>query len=258
MCRIVNAPYRDSDASMSEVGADGELPLVRTFPCRVTRGYEPRCAPRSDNMTAMSTHLRDLVVERVGPIVETLNDVMETAVSLSEQAITQTAKIGRDYRSTRVHVARAKARSLLLADEPAGWNVDKRPNNAGLHLYGDDMTLRFLHSRTVVPSPGPNSARRAWYLNSPLEENPALFEEPEKFLLVWGADFDAGLASMRIVHPIGTWRFGGNARIDLDFPLDDPEVFTSSRFDTRDEEEDLPMPSKEEAAEEGDERDASA
>lgn len=206
----------------------------------------------------MSTELRDLILERMSPLVPVLNAVMAKAVTVAEHAVTDAAEIEAEYRTTRVHVARAKARSLLTARDLGAWQVDEnQAKNAALHLYSDDLVLRFLHSPSVVPSPGTNIARRAWYTNAPMMDNAKLFEEPERLLLIWAADFAAGTVSMRAVHPIGTWKYGEKARIDLSVPLDDGEEFASS-FDTRDEEEDLDMPTRTEAAEEEDERDASA
>lgn len=217
-----------------------------------------QCAICGDNITGMSTALRDLILERMSPLVPVLNTVMAKAVTVAEHAVTDAAEIEAEYRTTRVHVARAKARSLLTARDLGAWQVDEnQAKNAALHLYSDDLVLRFLHSPTVVPSPGTNFARRAWYTNTPMEDNARLFEEPERLLLIWAADFAAGTVSMRAVHPIGAWKYGEKARIDLSVPLDDEDEFASS-FDTRDEEEDLDMPTRTEAAEEEDERDASA
>ncbi|WP_448230893.1 hypothetical protein [Microbacterium lacticum] len=208
----------------------------------------------------MSTELRDLILERMSPLVPVLNTVMAKAVTVAEHAVTDTAEIEPKYRSTRVHVARTKALSLLTArDDLGAWAVDEnQAKKTALRLYSDDVVLRFLHSPTVVPSPGKNHARRAWYTNTSLVENPQLFASPERFLLIWAADFAAGTVAMKVVHPTNAWEFGEKARIDLSVPLDDGEEFTSASFDTRDEEEDLDMPTRTEAAEEEDERDASA
>jgi hypothetical protein len=199
----------------------------------------------------MSTDLRDLVVEHLAPLVPTLSSVMAQAVTVAEQAITETAQIEAEYRTTRVHVARAKARSLLSAQELDGWQVDEtQSKNAALHLYSEGMVLRFLHSPSAVPSPGSNLARRAWYTNGPLLSTDQLFSGPERFLLIWSANFAAGTVSMRAVHTVGPWKYGEKARIDLSVPLDDADEFTFASFDTRDEEEDLTMPTHTEAAEE--------
>lgn len=207
----------------------------------------------------MSTELRDLILERLSPLVSVLNTVMAQAVTVAEQAVTDTAEIEAKYRSTRVHVARTKALSLLTVHDNLGdWVVDEtQAKKTALRLYSDDVVLRFLHSPTVVPSPGKNHARRAWYTNAPLVDSLQLFASPERFLLIWAADFAAGAVSMKVVHPTGPWEFGEKARIDLSIPLNDEE-FTSASFDTRDEEEDLTMPTRTEAAEAEDERDASA
>ena len=111
----------------------------------------------------MSTELRDLILERMSPLVPVLNTVMAKAVTVAEHAVTDTAEIEPKYRSTRVHVARTKALSLLTArDDLGAWAVDEnQAKKTALRLYSDDVVLRFLHSPTVVPSPGKNHARRA-------------------------------------------------------------------------------------------------
>lgn len=207
----------------------------------------------------MSTKLRDLILERITPIVPILNTVMEQAVTVAEHAVTDTAGIETKYRIPRVHIARTKALSLLAARDDLGvWSVDQtQAKKTALHLYSDDVVLRFLHSPAAVPSPGKNFARRAWYTNTPLIENPQLFDTPERFLLIWAADFAAGTVSMDVVHPTSPWEFGEKARIDLSVPLEDEDAFTSASFTTRDEEDDLTMPTRAEAAE-GDEEDATA
>ncbi|MCC4250193.1 MULTISPECIES: hypothetical protein [Microbacterium] len=152
-----------------------------------------------------------------------------------------------------MHLTRAVARARLDEAKLSGWTLNAtQTRNSAIQLCHDDLVLRFLHSTSAVPAPGRNFARRAWYTNSALVENEVLFAEPERLLMMWGADFATGTVNLHLVHTVAPWDFGKRARIDMFVPVDSVEDFESAVFDSQDE-EDLESPSREEAVEgEGD------
>lgn len=203
----------------------------------------------------MSTPFHEQVVTSLAPIVETLNLIASEAVTGAEEAasgldLPRTAL----YHPTRVHIARAVMRHRLEEAELHDWKVNKLQRmNTPVRLHSEGFDLRFLHTTSFIPAPGANKARRQWYSNPPLIEQEGLFSTPERLLALWSADFASGEVAIRVVHPIGTWKHGEKAKIDLSIPLDDTSFFVDTPFDTMDDEEDIIMPSEIEAAEEQEE-----
>lgn len=208
----------------------------------------------------MMTNAR--VLTAIRPIEALLCRTMAEAVTTADTAATGTLLLPRTaaYQSTRVHMARARARVILEDELTDGWFVNEfERHNTALHLYTNGIAMRLLHTPTgVAPAPGQNFARRAWY-TAPLDESPAqLVEEDVKLLALWSADFQAGLVDIRVVRPLRPWAYGASEKVDISIPLDPNSTFTSQGYDTRDDEEDLSFPTREEAGEEGDAADASA
>lgn len=199
----------------------------------------------------MSTFEPGEIIERIAPLVPILHEIGPASVTAADEACTSVLGLPQMpiYHPTRVHLARAGLHRSLSRASVDGWHLDEEQTlNTPVHLYSDGLALRMLHSVTLAPpAPGPNFARRAWYTNHPLIDNEELFSAPEQMLLIWGADFAQGLVSFRVVHTTGPWRYGDNSKIDLSIWLDNEEDFASATFETRDEEEDLELPSREEA-----------
>ncbi len=213
------------------------------------------CVKAGDNITGVDTPFHEQVRDLLAPIVGTLDEVAAAAVMSAEETATGLELPQTNiYRPTRVHLARALMRHQLERAGLDDWVVDSRQTlNTPLHLRSGDYTLRFLHTGPFMPAPGANRARQRWFANPRLPLDDALFEEPVNLLLLWQADFKAGLVSMRAVHPIGVWKYGGKVKIDLSIPLDDESFFDEDlAFNTRDE-EDLQLPGTTEAAEEPEE-----
>lgn len=199
----------------------------------------------------MTTFEPERIVERIAPLVPVLHEIGPAAVTAADEACSSVMGLPQKpiYHPTRVHLARAGLHRSLAVAPLDGWHLDEEQSfNTPVHLYSDGLALRMLHSVSLAPpAPGPNAARRAWYTNRPLIENDELFSAPEQMLLIWGADFAQGIVSFRVVHTTGPWRYGDSSKIDLSIWLDNEEDFESATFETRDEEEDLEMPSREEA-----------
>ncbi|WP_164884540.1 hypothetical protein [Leucobacter muris] len=201
----------------------------------------------------MDTPLHERVRLALAPIAGTLAKISEDAVTTAESAASVLEIPHTDhYQPTRVHMARARMHKRLCGVDLGPWALDLgQRNNTPIHLRTEGLALRFLHTSGVVPAPGTNLARQYWYSNQGLFDDEALVARSvEMLLLLWTADFAAGTAFMRVVHPVGTWKYGEKAQTDLSIPLNDLEFFEDGGFDTRDDEEDLVMPSKREAAEE--------
>lgn len=203
----------------------------------------------------MDTPFHERVRALLAPIVETLDEVAVSAVTSAEETATS-LELPRTniYRPTRVHLARALMRKQLEDYGLDDWVVDsKQTLNTPLHLRTEGHTLRFLHTGQYMPAPGANRARQRWFANPRLPLDDGLFQDHVNLLLLWNANFKAGLVSMRVVHPIGLWKYGGKVKIDLSIPLDDQSFFVEDQvFDTRDQEE-LLLPGATEAAEDPEE-----
>jgi len=82
-------------------------------------------------------------------------------------------------------------------------------------LCNDVLELRLL--RPVgkdVPPPGPNPARQAHYTN--VHDN-LLGIRGSRLLGPWSIDPASGEVSIRVVRPIGTWKWRANAKLGIDF-----------------------------------------
>lgn len=200
--------------------------------------------------------MTERVLAAVRPIEGLLCHVLLDAVTTADAAATGRLELPRTapYQPVRVHMARARARKSLEDEVIPGWFVnDLERQNTALHMYTAGIAMRFLHTPTgVTPAPGPNRARRAWYTAAldGLEEN--MVPDEIKLIALWSADFQAGLVDVRVVRPVRTWAYGGKEKVDISIPLDAGASFTSQGYDPRDDEEELPFPSREEAAEEED------
>src|SRR5262249_25007414 len=92
--------------------------------------------------------------------------------------------------------------------------------NGRLWLAYEGLKLRLLRPLPgmTVPPPGPNIARIAYYGNA----NANLFGVRGSNLIgMWQIDA-AGSATIRIVRPIGKWRYGSPEDVDVDFYLPQP------------------------------------
>ncbi len=128
---------------------------------------------------------------------------------------------GREYQPTVHHLARAHSRRLLLAAGAAGdlgnWEVAKPKPNLQVLLHNDVLEFRLLlPAGKDVPPPGPNPARQAYYTN--IHDN-LLGIRGSRLLGLWSIDPASEEVSIRVVRPIGTWKWRANAKLDIDFVL---------------------------------------
>jgi hypothetical protein len=160
---------------------------------------------------------------------------------------------GSGYTKGRTDLTRDHARRQLETVGGLGeWKLGKQQSGRIL-LSNGLMLIRVLHGAPFpgdTPPPGRNQARVSYYQNPTID----LFGvESSRLLAVWTAD-ESGELSIRIVRPVGSWKFGRNAKTDIDFILPrEVEDFTSLEFIPNDDDFTLPFEfDEDERHEEGD------
>lgn len=164
---------------------------------------------------------KDVLIEVMSPLVTGLYSSLDRALELAQQHFIDFDMTGSEYRPAAHHLARAHSRRLLLAAGAEGdlgnWEVAKPKPNLQVLLRNEVLELRLL--RPVgkdVPPPGPNPARQAYYTN--VHDN-LLGIRGSRLLGLWSIDPESGEVSIRVVRPIGTWKWRANAKLDIDFVL---------------------------------------
>jgi len=129
---------------------------------------------------------------------------------------------GAVYQPVVLHLARAHSRRLLLAAGAEGdlgnWKVAKPKPNLQVLLCNEVLELRLLRpiGNNDVPPPGPNPARQAYYTN--VHDN-LLGIQGSRLLGLWSIDPESLKVSIRVVRPVGTWRWRAPVKLDIDFVL---------------------------------------
>ncbi len=130
-----------------------------------------------------------------------------------------------DYLSA--HLTRAVAHERLLKADLGGWTPNRRqPNNGSLQLFSGGASMRVLHGGVGgrIPAPGTNRARQAFYTQHTIagmslqQMIPAL--AVSHYLATWHiADSATHEIAIQIVRPVGVFRYGSKANVDLTFWL---------------------------------------
>jgi hypothetical protein len=190
-------------------------------------------------------------------LCEPLHDAFTWAEQVRRKRLPELAE-GPDYRWHATHTVRALAHHKLcqMNGELGGWKLTgNHSQNGALWLTDGSYRVRILHTldECDVPPPGTNRARRAFYRNPPLPDQPPLFGEGnDKLLILWNIDLESAEVGFRVVRTIGNWTWGAHAKTDLDFPLPQTaEELADLTFEPSDEDLGLELPSAEEG-EEGD------
>ncbi|PZS24306.1 MAG: hypothetical protein DLM60_00605 [Pseudonocardiales bacterium] len=206
-----------------------ERALRRCYPRPPRQGVVGKRGFCCCNITAMDTRPEARLLSMVSELCEPLHRAFEYGTERSVECRRLAGLSDRVYDWLGTHQARALAHQQLLDVQLGGWKlVGKHSRNGELWLaHGLGLTtLRMLHASSTedVPAPGPNWARRAYYCNDSLlgmgvAHQPALFEG-SKLLGLWRVtDWEAFRVGIRIVRPVGTWRYCARARTDLDVML---------------------------------------
>jgi hypothetical protein len=183
----------------------------------------------------MFNYLRDIItpmvqdhVERIRSAMLGLCEPLHDAFTFAEQRrqeLLAHLDDGPDYVWFGTHTVRAFAHHRLrqLKKELGSWKLSgNHARNGELWLTDDHYGVRMLHSPNggVVPPPGSNLARRAFYCNPPLAGMIPMFGDlGDKLLGLWRIDPETAAPVFRIVRTIGEWKWGKHQKTDLDFPL---------------------------------------
>lgn len=164
---------------------------------------------------------KNILINAMGPLVTGLYASLDRALELAQQHFVDFDMTGREYQPTVHHLARAHGRRLLLAASVGGdlgrWQVARPRPNLQVVLYHDNIELRLL--RPIghdVPPPGRNPTRQAYYTN--IHDN-LLGMEGSRLLGLWSIDPKTKEMAIRVVRPIGVWKWAATAKLDIDFVL---------------------------------------
>ncbi|GAB3474099.1 hypothetical protein [Amycolatopsis cihanbeyliensis] len=167
-------------------------------------------------------------VERVRAAMLGLCEPMHDAFTYAEQrrrVLMAELDDESDYGWYATHTVRAFAYHRLrqLRDDLGGWALSgNHAQNGALWLTDGSYRVRMLHSPNggVVPPPGSNEARRAFYCNPPLTGMITLFGDPnDRLLVLWRIDPKSAAPVFRVVRTIEEWKWGSHHQADLDFQL---------------------------------------
>jgi hypothetical protein len=160
------------------------------------------------------------LIDALDPLRGPLHEQLPSAADVAEDHFAEFDMYDKEYQAGRAHLARCHARRLLKvqsASNLGGWKVARPGPNAALWLTRDALRLRLLRPLPgmEVPPPGPNHTRIAYYSNQHVS---ILGVSGSDLIGLWDID-GAGEATIRIVRPIGRWRYGANSKVDIDFQL---------------------------------------
>ncbi|MFJ9659490.1 hypothetical protein ACIRPR_16220 [Streptomyces griseoflavus] len=184
-------------------------------------------------------------------LCEPLHDTFAWAVQRQRSQLPEMN--GPAYGWIRTHMTRALVHSRLTsaAGSLGDWKLSgNHRRNGELWLTNDEYCTRLLHGfrDDHVPAPGPNRQRRAFYQNRPLTkfgQMTLLGPEDNDLLILWRIDAE-GAPLFRVVRTIGTWRFGKEQLVDLDFPLlASASDLRDLHFEPQDEGLELELPNEE-------------
>lgn len=164
---------------------------------------------------------KDVLVDVMRPLVPGLYDSLDQAFELAQQHFVEFDMTDPAYQPALHHLARAHSRRLLIEAGAAGrlgdWQVADPGPNVQVLLRNESLELRLLRPLgDEVPPPGPNRARQAYYTN--LHDN-LLGIRGSRLLGLVVVDPTSGEVLVRVVRPVGTWKFRSRAKIDIDFVL---------------------------------------
>lgn len=195
------------------------------------------------------------VTQALAPLCEPLPDAFIEADQIRKKRLPEFDGDA-DYAWLATHTIRAFAHFKLGGKNLGPWKLSgKHSRNGELWLTDDSYRIRVLHGPTEeeVPPPGHNGQRKAYYLNPPLVDLAPMFgPKNDKLLIIWRIPADTAVPVFRVVRPIGDWKWGSKAKIDLDFILPDTaEDLAKLRFDPTDQDLELRIPDEREGGDHG-------
>lgn len=180
----------------------------------------------------------------MAPLCSPLYDALTTAHTLALERVPELAQDPRT-RASFVHAARGMALLELSQQVTDPWAL-KPQNNAGIMLVHGSVSLRVLHQPRSgdVPAPGSNVRRRRDFINPTLSAE--MLPAKDALLGLWTVGARGGV-SIRVLRPIGVWRYGSDARVDLSFDLPRyADELAGLQFDSTDDDIVVAVPKEDE------------
>jgi len=136
------------------------------------------------------------------------------------------------YRTQYAHNIVGCTHNLLGVSDLGDWVLDPKASKKQLHLSRDLWSVRMLSSTYdgMVPTAGPNHARRGFYSNPSViaKAGREVLIEQHGFIIVWTLDGKTGDVGLELVHTLSPWKYGQAERIDLRMPLVSSEADLST------------------------------
>lgn len=178
---------------------------------------------RCDIIAVMDTSTAEEIARVFAPVGAALHSVMPRGVSLADAMMKTGGLSPGIYRAQYAHNIVGCTHSLLGVADIGDWVLDPKASKKQLHLSRDLWSVRMLSSTYdgMVPTAGPNHARRAFYSNASVMTRPGqqVLVEQHGFIIVWTLDGKTGDVELELVHTLSPWRYGQAEQIDLRMPL---------------------------------------
>lgn len=188
---------------------------------------------------------RDYLVKALTPLCEPLHRNLLVAHDLADGHFREHDMTGPQYAAARSHLTRSHARRLLHQDtlKLGGWIVPATRSNTKLTIVQGTLSLRLLRPDPggEIPHPGNNQKRIEYYRNNDLN---LLGVAGSSLLGMWEIDEKAHKVGIRIVRPVGAWKYGKHARVDVDFYLPTSSETLASLEFRPEEDNELMLPSE--------------
>lgn len=175
------------------------------------------------------------LLEAMAPLCEPLYDALTSSVSRVRERLPQLES------PQTLPVFAHTCRGLTLLDlkerNLGSWRL-KPGNNSAVCLGSGSHTLKLLHQLPGgdTPPPGLNLARKRYFSNTPTL-SAEMLPEVDNLIGLWSV-YSSGEVLIRVVRPIGVWKYGSQSKVDLDFIL---PPFASDldnlRFETAEEDD---------------------
>jgi hypothetical protein len=173
----------------------------------------------------------ELVLRRVGPVVDPTRDAIEEGLSRLDAAL-KALGVGRGDPWLDAHLVRAVARKRLETAAPSTgwpWSVDSAVANSGIHLSTLGANVRVARGDVLrVPAPGHSRTRRAFWSQGAAVQL-SMFGDVDaasgrlNLLLLWKPCAD-GSVVLTVAVPAGVWPFHGREKLIGCIPIEDVVV----------------------------------
>ncbi|GAB3610610.1 hypothetical protein GCM10027414_27360 [Humibacter ginsengiterrae] len=178
---------------------------------------------RCDIIARMDTSTAEEIARVFAPVGSALHSVMPRGVSLANDMMKLGGLSTVVYRTQYAHNIVGCTHNLLGTSNIGDWVLDPKASKKQLHLSRDLWSVRMLSSTYdgLVPTAGPNQARRGFYSNPSVISRPGqqVLVEQHGFIIVWTLDSKSGDIVLELVHTLSPWKYGQAEQIDLRMPL---------------------------------------